>query len=290
MTEQPPEPSLATLGRMMRDLPHPVVIHRLGRILWANRAALQITGATELSQLVGRQLTDFVVPTDHARAQQRITDLYRNGQLVDRAQFVGQRLDGQQVVVETTAALMDWDGETVSCLVVWDVTGHHQQERQLHFDATHDPLTGLLNRRGILEEMEHWDGDGEGYAVVILDLDGFKAINDTLGHEAGDRILRDVAEQLKQLGGGHLIGRFGGDEFLIGAQRLSLDATQVLARQVAEIRAALRNADHLVAAPSVGAAWSPSPDLERLIEAADHAMYGVKRSGRGWALTALEDG
>lgn len=163
------------------------------------------------------------------------------------------------------------------------IIGSIVMEEEIRRLALTDPLTGLANRRAIMEAVEATDGKGAGYALAVLDLDGFKQINDTLGHQAGDRLLEIVAERLgASARAGDMVGRTGGDEFL------------VLMRQVADAADAAARAEHMMAAlcrdadvdgttvplsGSLGYALSgrdgTSPDA--VMASADEALYCAKR-------------
>ena len=151
---------------------------------------------------------------------------------------------------------------------------------QLHHQANHDPLTGLPNR----ERLTSYAGelDGRPLAVLLLDLDGFKAVNDTLGHAAGDELLRVVADRLRaELRAGDLAGRIGGDEFVV----VLADADQATADGLAtRLRAAIGRPLDVRGRPvsvgvSIGVACRPAGagiDLEALSATADAAMYEEK--------------
>ena len=152
--------------------------------------------------------------------------------------------------------------------------------RQLQRQADHDPLTGLPNR----ERLASYAGelDGRPLAVLLLDLDGFKAVNDTLGHAAGDELLRVVAGRLTaELRAGDLAGRIGGDEFVV----LLADADRATADGLAaRLRTEIRRPLELLGRPvsvgvSIGVAGRPAGDgtgLEALSAIADAAMYEQK--------------
>ena len=288
----PGSPSLEALGRALIDLPHPVVVHRMGIILWANSAAAEIVGAPSPDALVGLDSLLFVTPEQREFAHERQATLLRDGVLPGSSVLRLLRFDGSELVGEAMAALMDWEGEPAACMVLWDITTRYETERRLAWEATHDTLTSLANRRGVLDQLAGWStepsADGSGVGVIIVDLDGFKGVNDTLGHDCGDRVLVEIAEQLRQLAAGHLVGRFGGDEFIV-CVRGSLAEVHRLTEAVAGITVALRAGDdggELAVVPSVGAAWSRSGTAQcradPLIVAADHAMYRAKRDHLGW--------
>lgn len=293
----PAPPSLEALGRALINLPHPVIVHRMGIILWANNAAAEIAGAPNADALVGVDSLGFVAPEQREFARERQVALLRDGVLPGSSVLRLLRFDGSEVVGEAKAALMDWEGEPAACMVLWDISARYEIERQLAWEATHDTLTSLANRRGVLDQLADWPeapvADGSGVGVIIADLDGFKDVNDTLGHDCGDRVLVEIADRLSHLAGRHLVGRFGGDEFIVCVHG-SLAEVTGLAEAVAGVTVALRAADgggELAVAPSVGAAWRQGPtddwNADALIIAADHAMYRAKRDHLGWVVDDL---
>lgn len=177
-----------------------------------------------------------------------------------------------------------------------DVTEASMLRDELQRRATTDALTGCLNRAAVLDHLVQQlagQGDGPGTAVVFLDLDGFKVVNDTFGHEAGDHLLARAASRLRAaMRSGDVVGRLGGDEFIavlrdvpdpdaamLIADRVVLALTEPL-ELVAEIPMRIR--------ASVGVAWSSAAgvDADTLTAAADRAMYVSKRAGDGAAVLA----
>ena len=164
-------------------------------------------------------------------------------------------------------------------------------QESLRFAATHDFLTKLLNRAEILaslkRELSRSEREDKSLAIILADLDHFKTINDTLGHAAGDAVLREVAERLKSdLRAYDLVGRFGGEEFLLILPNCKLS---VATRRANEIRCLVcRDAVTTTFAKvpvtvSMGVTASEgleSITLEALLQHADEALYGAKKNGR----------
>jgi diguanylate cyclase (GGDEF)-like protein len=143
-------------------------------------------------------------------------------------------------------------------------------------EARTDPLTGLPNRRAFGEELVARETAGELLCLVFVDIDGFKAINDTLGHKKGDRVLCDVADVLRSaVRPGDMVARLGGDEFAI------------LLRRVDTIAVARRVAVELTLTPVAGVSLSAGVAIgegaEATLEAADHRAYETKRKQLGSA-------
>ncbi len=164
-------------------------------------------------------------------------------------------------------------------------------ENRIAFLAHHDPLTGLANRFHFESKLEAAGVRARdqrlGYAVLFVDLDGFKHINDTLGHSVGDALLREVAERIRSiLPPGDFAARFGGDEFAILHVSSDLDTSSItLARQLIEIVSACQMADgHQVfigASIGIALAQDEPVDPATLMKRADLAMYRAKADGRG---------
>jgi diguanylate cyclase (GGDEF)-like protein len=165
----------------------------------------------------------------------------------------------------------------------------HERDRANRL-AENDPLTGVLNRRAILDRLqEEWEaarGRGQSLAVLFLDLDHFKRINDTRGHAAGDACLRAVVGAIQeQLGGADHLGRYGGEEFLIVLRWVSARVAQQIAERICARAAALHvpvGGEPISLTVSIGVAGmdADTPSAETLVECADTAQYRAKALGR----------
>jgi diguanylate cyclase (GGDEF)-like protein/PAS domain S-box-containing protein len=173
-----------------------------------------------------------------------------------------------------------------------DVTDSLELRRQLQERARIDPLTGSYNRTAVLEVLEAALGrPGRGVAAVFIDLDGFKQINDTLGHQSGDELLCRVAEVLRGSCRDHdAVGRLGGDEYLVACLDVhSAEAARRVAQRFADaLRRAAGPAGSTGIAASLGVAWTRPlvTTAPQLIAAADAAMYTAKKTGDGLAVLA----
>lgn len=174
------------------------------------------------------------------------------------------------------------------------------REAQLQYAAHHDPLTGLGNRRHLMEFAESALDDarrhGNSMALLLIDLDHFKPINDTHGHDAGDFVLQNVAQRLRHcVRTEDCVARLGGDEFavLVGGSNAEQHARDIAERLLRELAKPVEFAKQwLVITPSIGVALFPGDALQfgKLYKAADQALYRVKGAGRaGYAMAADDE-
>lgn len=272
-----------------------IVLNAQRRIVDANAVASSLL-AISASEMIGQEIHSL---KDLASSITEVGfDAISSTGLFALPGLRSERSDGSQErrleVRQTT--IRDLDGELAgSMLFLRDVTARvlaeeplRQSHGQLVHMATHDPLTGLANRtlfhERLTEAMAEAQSTGSGIAVLMLDLDGFKKVNDTLGHSAGDEVLKLVAKRLAATARtGDTISRFAGDEFLILIVGItSLDAVRSVAdRLLRTINAPMKVDGHLLRiSGSIGLALYPEQELvpEDLIRQADRAMYAAKRS------------
>lgn len=244
-----------------------------------------------LRQLVGRPLGRL------ARDAQRITSELADDQMIapPLPETSGNEVARLVEQFETMAGAVRRSHATLEQRVQERTLALNQANTQLRTLAELDPLTGIANRRKIMADLEARLArmrPGSALAVLLLDVDNFKAINDGHGHVAGDDALRSLTERIQgQLRAGDALGRMGGEEFLIILDR----ARPVVADAIAErIRAAVANARFDVgdslALPitvSIGAAsWQPDDTVKTLYAKADKALYQAKNQGRNCVITS----
>lgn len=167
----------------------------------------------------------------------------------------------------------------------------YRDQQRLAALATRDQLTRLLNRRGLLGHLRQWSSWSARYgrplSVLLLDIDKFKSLNDTLGHAAGDLALQAVAGALQNaVRDADLVGRFGGDEFLILAPETGREDLELLMKRVLESVRAIEfhfDDERVNLSVSVGGSWTAGGEdtpIESIIAAADRSLYAAKESGR----------
>jgi diguanylate cyclase (GGDEF)-like protein/PAS domain S-box-containing protein len=285
-----------------------------GTILTWNRGAERLYGY-RADEVVGRPVA-ILSPMDRAEEMADILDRLVDCQRIEHLETVRIRRDGARVDVSLTISpIHDATGRAVACSVIArDITDRKRAEAQIAFLAYHDKLTGLANRAKFEEVLGMALARARRHrmavAVLYLDLDDFKLVNDSLGHTAGDELLRQVAGRLTQASREtDAVARMGGDEFLILLPDLPLrdpgprtdphaDATAAVAAVSTRIHDLMRRPfvlqeREVYISSSVGVSIFPIDAVEarHLLANADVAMYRSKRSGPGrTALFASEPG
>ncbi len=261
-----------------------VVLDRDGRYL---KIAASGAGAAHRppADWIGRRVQDVLTPKDASMIANCVTRALESHQPIDVEYSVAGT--GETTWIAGTISPMTDDS------VVWvarDVTSRKTLEFQLSYQALHDPLTGLANRVLFHDRVEHAfaaaERAGGRIAVVFLDVDEFKTVNDSLGHGAGDQLLITLAHRLLNATRGcDTVARLGGDEFAVLIEHASADADALIV--AGRIGAALRTpfrlgASELSVSASIGIARASNDDnTETLLRNADVAMYQAKSEGRG---------
>lgn len=273
------------LDKLTQSLPSGVAqFDRRGRLLYSNSRLFDILGTapvSTVSQLLvhveaGRHddlLEGILAVCDEGERHELEADVAAGGSRRRVCQFVVSPLSG---------------GTAGAVLSVTDITDTAERRAELERQAATDPLTQCHNRTAIMEALVEalaTAGPDQGVAALFVDLDGFKLVNDALGHAAGDEMLRIVADRLcSATRGGDVVGRVGGDEFLVLHPNVRTHgAAQELAGRLGEAlrQPALINDQPVVPSASIGVAWSDgSHDADELVRQADAAMYAVKASRR----------
>ena len=251
--------------------------------------AVQHAGTVE--ELTGAHLSHFYSAEELATTVQPIiAAALEHG--IGRGEVTRLRHDGTQFPARITLSLLRDDaGELIGrVLCVQDITAQRQLEEELRQAALYDPLTRLPNRRLLRDRVEHALVLGArretGVAAMFVDLDGFKRVNDTFGHDVGDEVLVEVARRLLDcVRGCDTLTRHGGDEFVILLEELVNieQATGIGQRVLRAFNQPLHTlAGNIPVSASIGIhVATDDDDYESLLRAADGAMYDAKRSGSG---------
>ncbi|HTW02024.1 MAG TPA: EAL domain-containing protein [Streptosporangiaceae bacterium] len=261
-----------------------------GRLTFANPAAADMIDLP-LVNVTGDQAADRAVPAPGfllaaAREAMRTRRAIRE----DDARFLGK--DGRTIPVAYTASAVLTDGQPSGAVIAFrDITERKAFEDELHHHAFYDSLTGLANRRLLVERLDDAVRrsalDRKTHALIFIDVDRFKTINDSLGHVTGDEFLVAIARSMKGVVRGQdLLARFGGDEFVVLLEDVAgPDEAVVAARRICsavEQPMALPGGYELVATVSVGIAMTdPGKATDDVLRDADVAMYEAKAKGGG---------
>jgi len=261
---------------------------RDGRILSTNKSA-EATFEPADGGLEGRSLADCFVADPDADPEAMCARAVA-GEPTRVADLVGRRGDEGRFKAHVSVSSALSAGGEVAVVVANDVTEREAFQTELTRQAMHDALTGLPNRVLLLDSIAHALARGRRrgglLAVLFLDLDRFKLINDSLGHTAGDDLLKEVARRVSEtLRSCDRLARFGGDEFVILSEDLGSERDAVaLAERIARALEAPFDLDgqaaHVAASVGIATARNGHGDAEGLIRDADAAMYRAKESGR----------
>ncbi|MES2257862.1 MAG: EAL domain-containing protein [Pseudomonadota bacterium] len=271
-------------------IPDAIWIHCDGRIVFMNPAAVRLFGATSPGLLLGSLAIERVPAEFRERMAEGTYDDIALAQMAPRSALQVERLDGSLVDVEYFGCAIRFNNAASVMSVAHDITERRQHEKAIVHQATHDQLTGLPNRALFLDRLSHSIRRAERHkgrlAVVFLDLDKFKHVNDTLGHAVGDELLRFVADTLKLcVRDFDTVARLGGDEFvLLLDSPLGETTPGMIAERIGERLAQpvlLAGQEHVITG-SMGVSLYPDDGVmaENLLRQADIAMYRAKEAGR----------
>jgi diguanylate cyclase (GGDEF)-like protein/PAS domain S-box-containing protein len=284
--------------------PEAVLVHRMGKILYVNPAAVRLFGAPYAQALMNKTTLDLIHP-DYRDAQlARMRSICNHEKIPPVAESKFVRMDGSLIDVEVQGTAIDYDGDLAIHVAVRDITKRKQMENQVRQLAFFDTLTQLPNRRLLNDRLSQAIAatrrNEQFGAVLFLDLDNFKPLNDLFGHTVGDLLLVEVAQRLKScVREVDTVARFGGDEFVIIVEGLATNLPEALqlAHSVAD-KIGKRLADsytlermdrvgdisyvehHCTASIGVVMLSKDDTSPDDLIKWADAAMYQAKSLGR----------
>ncbi len=256
-----------------------------GVVTSVNPAAEQITGFPP-AELVGRRLIDLVVDGDAERAGKMIDRLLDGHDETTELEVVTS--DGRRVYIEASSRLVREGGEPVAIEgIARDTTERHALQEELARRAFYDALTGLPNRALFLDRLgqavARLKRPGEMVAVMLLDLDDFKAVNNEIGHEGGDEFLRALTPRIEEkLRGSDTVARLGGDQFGLIIENIASEEHVLIVadRILGTLKESPAGSRCLTASLGIALAEATSnPDA--LLENAHTAMHRAKKTGRG---------
>ena len=241
---------------------------------------------------IGRHLSGLLHPQDIPACNAYLATLQAGGNSHDGIEFRMRHTNGQWrwFVAHGTTVNEGINGRVNIMLIARDVTERRHMEQEIQYLAHHDPLTGLNNRVSFMMRVQHTLHNSrrvnKHFAILYIDLDRFKPVNDTLGHSAGDLLLQQVAQRLKEnLRALDTVGRIGGDEFMVLLGEIANEAAALAVAdklcQALETPFLLGSTSVTISA-SIGAALYPvhGRDFDSLSNAADQAMYAIKAKNK----------
>jgi len=261
-----------------------IVFQEEGLVADCNEAILRLTGY-RYEELVGSEIIRYVAPDCRDQVLANVRSGYERPY---EAAILAK--DGTRIPVEFEGRVMPHQGKVYRMSVVRDIRDRKAAEARIHFLAHHDTLTGLPNRALLLDRLQFILAAAKRrethVAILFIDLDNFKTVNDSLGHAAGDALLKVVAERIQAaLRRGDSVARLGGDEFLVVLPDLDNEqgAVPVAEKLLASIAHPMTLEGQIVSvSPSIGIGVFPRDGAtsDELIKNADAAMYLAKERGR----------
>jgi len=276
------------LRSILEVLPYPVMIARQpdGQILFVNRKSCLLLEQSAGALLKAKMFDFFVNPEDRDAFLTMLAAIKELREMEIKLQAQSQR----QFLAELAAITIDYSGQPAVLLALNDISARKELEAELFHQASTDPLTGISNRRYFItrseQELRRARRFARPLAVMMLDIDHFKKVNDTYGHAGGDTVLQAVVQiALSCLRNTDAMGRLGGEEFAIVMPETELRAATEVAdrlRQTIASQNITLNHQTLRCTVSIGvAALQPhDSDIDALLHRADQALYIAKQDGR----------
>ncbi|MBB1361490.1 MULTISPECIES: diguanylate cyclase [unclassified Shewanella] len=261
------------------------VVDKAGNFVFVSAAFEDIFGYSP-DEVIGKPMLDHVYPEDGIKTLKVVESLL-SGKKLPRFENRWVRKDGKIIDILWSAR---WsEDHQFRIAVAHDITERKLMEQQLHYIAGHDPLTELPNRALLFGRLQTSLGlarrEGSHLSLLFIDIDGFKHVNDSYGHLVGDKLLKNIAQRLRDcVRKSDTVGRFGGDEFVVVLNGIdSVDSVLFIAENIRlELEKTYQfDSLNLQLSPSIGVARYPDngADEQQLIQYADQAMYRAKNAG-----------
>ena len=261
------------------------VVDKAGNFVFVSAAFEDIFGYSP-DEVIGKPMLDHVYPEDGIKTLKVVESLL-SGKKLPRFENRWVRKDGKIIDILWSAR---WsEDHQFRIAVAHDITERKLMEQQLHYIAGHDPLTELPNRALLFGRLQTSLGlarrEGSHLSLLFIDIDGFKHVNDSYGHLVGDKLLKNIAQRLRDcVRKSDTVGRFGGDEFVVVLNGIdSVDSVLFIAENIRlELEKTYQfDGLNLQLSPSIGVARYPDngADEQQLIQYADQAMYRAKNAG-----------
>lgn len=286
LAEQALQQSEARLQQLITLSNEAILIHHEGKLLDANEVALRMFGFSHCDELRQHVIWELVASESVGEVRQYSAEDHELPY-----QITAQTITGEQFPVEVSTKSSYLQGKAISVCCIQDITERLEQQEHMLYQAYHDSLTGLPNRNLMQERLENAIERAHAHhrqtAIMFIDLDGFKKINDTVGHTQGDQLLVAATQRLQGvMREGDTLARLGGDEFIIIIEEFAnMTEVETTASRVLEVLSrefVLESQQYLFISGSVGIAVYPDDAkcIDNLMQCADTAMYCSKELGR----------
>ncbi len=284
LAEQSVRESEERLSKFMQASVEGILFHKDGYLTDANGPLCELLGYT-LDELLGRHIFDFL-PADQLA---KVSSVMEAGE-ENNYETVILHKDGRRMPIEYMVRTLERHGERMRMSIIRDIRDRHAAQAHIQHMAHHDALTGMPNRLSLMEHLGHMIAaarrNDSQVALLFIDLDHFKRVNDSLGHLVGDTLLQTIARRITEaLRTTDVVARFGGDEFIVllphTLQRM--DVEEVAQKLLAAIEVPVNADGRLISVtPSIGISMFPydGETADDLIKNADTAMYLAKSRGR----------
>lgn len=277
--------------------PDLIAVHEQGEFQYINPSGVALLGGQTKEQILGRSILDFV-PRPLLNEAIEILNYVSAHKVKQGKELQIIRLDGEILEIEASAMPVMYQGRPARQIIARDISYRKQTERMIEQMAYYDSLTGLPNRYKIMEYIEQRLIESEYHkthlVIMFIDLDGFKLVNDTYGHQTGDLLLTKAARRLTEsIPKNDMAARHGGDEFIICLSDTDRATIENIAQGIIEKLSIsyLIGENEVQITPSIGISLSPRDgrDKETLIKHADMAMYRSKEKGKNMYQFFSED-
>ncbi|WP_078544777.1 sensor domain-containing diguanylate cyclase [Litchfieldia alkalitelluris] len=270
--------------------PNGIVIHKFGIIKYVNPVGVKILGAPNTEELIGKDFLEFIPSYDHENIKKAWHTIHKDKKIIGFINVKWSRLDNQTIDVEVMGMPVTINGERLIQQFFRDITEQKKAQEQIYHMAHHDALTGLPNRslfeQKLSEALKSVKKNKTKLAVLFLDLDGFKKVNDTLGHDIGDLLLKEVTKRLETcVRVNDILSRFAGDEFTILLPEANDEEHVVkVAERILESldSSFIINDNEINVTTSIGISINSNSVVtaKDLVKLADLAMYVAKQKGK----------
>jgi diguanylate cyclase (GGDEF)-like protein/PAS domain S-box-containing protein len=273
--------------KLVEFSPETTLIHINREIIYVNQAGVELIGAHNSEQVIGRDVLDFIYPEDINQAIEKMKQV-RKG-ISEISEYRILKLDGTVIFTDIMAFITTYEGEEAVQVIIRDISKRKKAEEQVELLAYYDSLTGIANRNLLYEHLSEAvtrnEKRGQTFAVMFLDLDRFKMINDTYGHSVGDLLLQKVSTRLtNSIGEEGKIFRYGGDEFIIVLETDKRSKVSETAEKIIFMLASpfVIKERQMFISTSIGISIYPKDgeNVEALIQNSDIAMYNAKENGK----------